>query len=84
MSNRGEILSSSDVITERGDSDEGGGDAGGGTKVLASRLWMEPWLQRPAVMICRLWSFTHVKARRVIIELSLFDDRVGDTGRRYV
>jgi hypothetical protein len=41
-SNRGDSLSSSDVMAARGEAEEGGGDAGGGVVVLESRLWTAP------------------------------------------
>jgi hypothetical protein len=41
-SNRGDSLSSSDEMAARGETEEGGGNAGGGVDVLDNRLWTAP------------------------------------------
>jgi hypothetical protein len=75
MSNRGDNLSNSEVIAANGEAEDGDGDAGGAVEVLDNRLWKEPYFMRRVETRFVGLSLRHVKARRVIIESSLFEER---------
>lgn len=67
MSKRGDNFSNSLVMTANGDTAEAVDDADVAPDAVETRLLKEPWLPRGNVTALDLWSFRHVKARRVII-----------------
>lgn len=68
-SNRGDSLSSSEVMLASGDANEGG-DGVAAAVVPESRLWREPCLERRIDEGLDRESLRHVKARLAIIEVS--------------